>query len=243
VFNRIKLAIFGVAALAAFGFTSSVWAQHGHHGHGHGHHHHGHHGHHHHGHHHHYGHHHHGHHHHHHGHLHHHHGGFGFYISPFVGYGSWPYYSDYGYRRYYDDYGYYGNGYYGNGSAYNGGIVYQPRALTVARPVNVVNVEVRLPDAEAECWLQGVKQGGRGTVRRYQSPELDPNKDYTYTISAAWHDNGRLVTEERRVSVRANSSVVVDFTKPEQSADRPSTSTSTPPPPAEPPPAEPPPTR
>ena len=107
-----------------------------------------------------------------------------------------------------------------NGSVYGGGIVeYQPRALTVARPANGVNVEVRLPDAQAECWLQGVKQGGSGMVRRYQSPELDPTKDYTYTVSAAWQENGQLVTQERQVA-RASEMSPSSWTSPSRSQRR-----------------------
>ncbi len=120
-----------------------------------------------------------------------------------------PYYGGYGYNRYNN--GYYGSSYYGNGYG-----SYSTDAYVVQRPVNVAYVEVRLPTADAEYWLQGIKQGGSGAVRRFASPDIDPARNFVYTVSAAWHENGRLVTSERRVDVRAGTSVVVDFTQPVQ---------------------------
>ena len=206
-----KLAAFCLAA-ALLALSSKSWAQHGHrHGydrhHHHGHHHHGH---------------------------HHHHRGFGFYINPYYygGHGFGPFggyepFGGNGYGGYYDGFGFYGNSYRVN----------EPRSVTVLLPTNIVNLEVRLPDADGECWLGGIKQRGQGTVRRFQTPELEPGKSYTYRVSAAWHKNGQFVTEERRVSVQANSSVVVDFTKPAASTGQPAANGAAPPP-AEPPPAK-----
>jgi uncharacterized protein (TIGR03000 family) len=193
MYNRVKFAIVTGAALAAFGISSPAFAQHGHGGHGHGGHGHGGHGH--------WSHGHSGHY-----HGHHHHGGIGIHFGSSYGYGYSPYYSGYG--------SYYGDSYG----------VYAPRRVYVARPViavptNVASVEIRLPEAQGEYWLQGIKQGGSGTVRSFRSPELIPGKNYFYTVTAAWHDGGRLVTEERRVAVQSNSSVLVDFTQPVAAAD------------------------
>jgi uncharacterized protein (TIGR03000 family) len=196
-----------IAAVALLSLGPNAWAQYGGR---HGYHGHGYHG------------------HHHHGHDHHHGGGgFGFYFNPyyFGGYGYGPHG---GYRHG----GYYDGGFFGNDYRLN-----EPRSVTVLLPTNIVNLEVRLPDAESECWFGGVKQRGQGTVRRFQTPELEPGISYTYTVSAAWHKNGHFVTEERRVSVQANSFVVVDFTKPLALPVKPEAIEEIPPP-AEPPPVK-----
>ncbi len=138
---------------------------------------------------------------------HHHHGGIGIHFGSGYGYGYSPYYSGYG--------SYYGDSYR----------VYATRRVYVERPVfavetNAASVEIRLPEAQGEYWLQGIKQGGSGTVRNFRSPELTPGRTYFYTVTAAWHDGGRLVTEERRVAVQSNSSVLVDFTQPVAAGDR-----------------------
>lgn len=132
--------------------------------------------------------------------------GFGLHLGTSHLYG-WPY--DY---HVYPAYPY---GYYG--SYYSGSYV-QPRvAYSVSRPlVDVASVEVRLPNDQAQVWVQGQKMSGTGAIRRFQSPALDPSKTYAYKISAAWYEGDRLVTQERKVDVQANSPVVVDFTKAEE---------------------------
>jgi uncharacterized protein (TIGR03000 family) len=57
-----------------------------------------------------------------------------------------------------------------------------------------------------------------GTVRQFRSPPLDPAQQYTYTVKAQWHENGKVFEEERQVKVRPNDLAVVDFTQPTQVA-------------------------
>ncbi len=156
--------------------------------------------------------------------------GLGLHLGTGHHYGS-PYYYNV-YPTY--PYRYYG-GYYGDGYI-------QPRGVyTVSRPlVDVASIEVRLPDDQGRVWMQGQKMSSAGATRRFQSPALDPSRTYAYTISAAWYEDGRLVTQERKVDIRANSAVVVDFTRAEEPAsvemtDRASAPADTPPSPAEPP--------
>lgn len=149
----------------------------------------------------------------------------------------YPYtYSYFGYPYLYGYYGYptsyyygYPNYYYGYPSTYftypsdyvNGSTdVYSdapPREYVVSRPVaDVARVEFRLPDPQAVLWVQGKEMTSSGTVRQFRSPPLDPAQQYTYTVKAQWHNNGKLFEEERQVKVQSNALAVVDFTQPTQ---------------------------
>lgn len=48
-------------------------------------------------------------------------------------------------------------------------------------------------------------------VRLFDSPPLDPNETYSYTLKATWMDSGKEVTNEKTVSVRAGQTVKVDL--------------------------------
>jgi uncharacterized protein (TIGR03000 family) len=71
-------------------------------------------------------------------------------------------------------------------------------------------LEVHLPDT-AELWIDGVKSNQSGTMRAFVTPELQAGKQYAYELRATWSDQGRQVTETRRVSFRAGDKVDVDF--------------------------------
>jgi uncharacterized protein (TIGR03000 family) len=142
--------------------------------------------------------------------------GFGFpFLYGLYGYGGYPG-SYYGYPSYYDSYpsDYDVNGdddFYANAPL--------PREYVVNRPVSdVAQVQFRLPDPQATIWVEGQEITSSGTVRQFKSPQLDPSQQYTYTVKAEWNDNGKPVTDERRVKVQANALAVVDFTRPSQAA-------------------------
>jgi uncharacterized protein (TIGR03000 family) len=73
-------------------------------------------------------------------------------------------------------------------------------------------VEVRLPVADAELWIEGKKATRTGEVRQFLSPALQSGQDYFYTVRARWTENGKPLEAERRVLVRAGSTVTVDLT-------------------------------
>ena len=169
-------------------------------------------------------------------------GNFGFNNN--YGYGNYgrPGFNNYGWgnygNRYYGGTGYYsgyGPSYYGNSGYYSGygptygntyvdpGYNYSaPQAdFSAAAPAqpeasspNQARVHVIVPDPDAQVWFEGRKTNSSGTTRDFVTPELEPNSDYHYTITAAMDDNGRVVTKERRVNVRAGADVIVDFTRP-----------------------------
>jgi uncharacterized protein (TIGR03000 family) len=71
---------------------------------------------------------------------------------------------------------------------------------------------VRVSDANAEVWFQDYKTQQRGTVRQYESDNLDPNQTYTFKIRARWMQNGQQIDQTRQVQGRAGQNVMVDFT-------------------------------
>jgi len=93
-----------------------------------------------------------------------------------------------------------------------------PQEYVTSRPVyDVAQVQFRLPEPQATIWVQGQEINSSGTVRQFRSPQLDPSQQYTYNVKAQWNNNGKIVTDERRVKVQANAFAVVDFTHPSQS--------------------------
>ncbi len=138
------------------------------------------------------------------------------------GYYNYPGYY-YGYPSYYSSYpsDYYAS-YPSNYYAYGGpdyGEQLPPQQYVVSRPVaDVARLEVRLPDPQANIWVQGKEISSSGAVRQFQSPQLEPMHRYTYTIKAEWNENGNLTSDERKVSVQADTQSVVDFTKPAPTA-------------------------
>jgi uncharacterized protein (TIGR03000 family) len=83
---------------------------------------------------------------------------------------------------------------------------------TAASDAAVVNV--RVPVANAQIWIQGQKTQQQGTVRHFVSPPLEPNLDYTYQVRAQWQENGQPVTVSKSVPVRAGDRVTVSFRTP-----------------------------
>jgi len=144
--------------------------------------------------------------------------GYGFpnIVGRYSGYYSPGYYDggyDYGYS--YPSYGYdYAPGYYSSGygamPSYSSG----PSASSMpsAQDNSVAHIEVKVPDANADVMFDGQKTRQRGTTRLFTTPPLEQGS-YNYRISAAWNRDGKMVTQDRTVTVRPGASVTVDFTQ------------------------------
>jgi uncharacterized protein (TIGR03000 family) len=100
--------------------------------------------------------------------------------------------------------------YYGPGTMPDAGYSYGARAGAETR--DSVRLNVRLPDPNAEVWVEGKRTEQRGTSREFVSPALNPDKSYTYEVRARWTENGKDVERTKTVPVRANGTVTVDFT-------------------------------
>ena len=82
-----------------------------------------------------------------------------------------------------------------------------------AAGTSAVQITVVVP-ANADVYFDGVPMTQGGTVRTYSSPPLEPGSSYTYSIRARWTANGNPVEQTRKVSLKAGTSVRVDFTAP-----------------------------
>ena len=139
--------------------------------------------------------------------------GFGLYLgSPYYG-------SGYGY----------GSPYYGNSYRYEPSYNYvqptspsyyfSPPATTEAPEAapsnpNIAAMQVRVP-ANAEIWFDGDRTSQSGAVRHFESPALQPDKTFTYTIRARWTDGaGKVVDRTKQIKVQAGARVGVDFNNP-----------------------------
>jgi uncharacterized protein (TIGR03000 family) len=63
-------------------------------------------------------------------------------------------------------------------------------------------ITVRVP-ANAEVWMQGKKMSETGTERRFTLPALDPQATYDYDVRVTWSDNGRKVSDDHHLKIRA----------------------------------------
>jgi uncharacterized protein (TIGR03000 family) len=87
---------------------------------------------------------------------------------------------------------------------------YSYGAYAPPAPGRTARVRLIVP-SDARVWFGDAATRQTGLVRDFESPELAPGRDYSYDVEARWVEDGRVVTRTRRVDVRANSSVTVDF--------------------------------
>lgn len=130
-------------------------------------------------------------------------------------YSSNGYYGGRGYSPYYQSYG---NAYQIAPSYYYATPSYysapQVRDSYYTVPVAVqqsAHVTVLLPAADAEVWFQNRATTQQGMQRSFESPPLEPNQTFTYTVKARWIDGGQTVNRERQVNVQAGQSITVSF--------------------------------
>lgn len=72
-----------------------------------------------------------------------------------------------------------------------------------------MRVCVKVPDAGAEVWLEGIAMAGSGTERWFESPALVPGADYVYSVTAKWGGNQ---IETKRVTGQAGGDAIAEFT-------------------------------
>jgi uncharacterized protein (TIGR03000 family) len=99
----------------------------------------------------------------------------------------------------------------GSSSSSGGDSYYSYGAAPRTGGANTAQVHVRLPDPNAEVWIEGKRTEQRGEQREFVSPALDPDTNYTYEVRARWTENGRAIDRTKTVPVRANGVATVDF--------------------------------
>lgn len=122
----------------------------------------------------------------------------------------------YGYPGYYSARPYYSDGYYADG-----GYSYPPReysdgyhAQAPAQDQNAAEVEVRVPDPNAEVLFNGHRTNETGPRRIFRTAPLEPGYTYSYDVSASWRENGRMVTQQQSIQLQPGGRAVADFTRP-----------------------------
>ncbi len=75
-------------------------------------------------------------------------------------------------------------------------------------------IDVFLPTANAEVFLNGQKMRGTGPTRRFTTPVLPLSKEYRYWVTASYPANGEMVYKYRKVDVGGGEYAVADFTRP-----------------------------
>jgi uncharacterized protein (TIGR03000 family) len=87
--------------------------------------------------------------------------------------------------------------------------------LPVPKPVPdkpaPLEVEVRLPRADARLFIDGTEAKSTGAVREFSTPPLTSAEPYLYELRAEWTIDGRTTTHTKRVAGRAGDKVVVEF--------------------------------
>jgi uncharacterized protein (TIGR03000 family) len=87
------------------------------------------------------------------------------------------------------------------------------------RNLKPARVTVVLPRT-GRLWVNDLPVHAAGT-QTFDTPELEPEKVYVYTMKVEQVKFGQRVTETRRVEVRAGQAVKVDFTQPASEAPKP----------------------
>jgi len=90
----------------------------------------------------------------------------------------------------------------------------QPPAVeeeSTADLANRARLQVDVP-ANAQVWVSGERTAQTGAVRTFLSPQLTLGKTYLYTVRARWISDSGMRDETRKVYVRPNETVEVDFT-------------------------------
>jgi uncharacterized protein (TIGR03000 family) len=96
-------------------------------------------------------------------------------------------------------------------------MVTPPAVLPPPAPVldkaAALEIEVRLPRADARLYIDGTERKGSGTVRHFRTPESATVRAYGYDLRAEWTVDGLTTTHAKRVLGRAGEKVVIDFTR------------------------------
>jgi len=87
-----------------------------------------------------------------------------------------------------------------------------PAATAEGQPC--LRVVVRVPDPNAEVWIDNKATVQRGSERLFESPPLVPGQSFRYELVAKWVVNGQEKAESRSVTGEPGQTVAVDFRLP-----------------------------
>ncbi len=84
---------------------------------------------------------------------------------------------------------------------------YQPPTEGVERAM----IRILVPVPDARIWFDGTATERQGVERAFVSPALEGGADHTYSVRASWTQDGREVTREAEVKVRAGHQTRLSF--------------------------------
>jgi uncharacterized protein (TIGR03000 family) len=67
---------------------------------------------------------------------------------------------------------------------------------------------------DAEVSIQGAKSRQIGSTRLFVSPPLNQGENYQYAIHVSWMTNGKQVTQDRTIPIRAGDRLSIVFREP-----------------------------
>lgn len=74
-------------------------------------------------------------------------------------------------------------------------------------------IELTVP-ADAQVWFNGQATTQTGTTRRFVTPPLNPEGDYSYEVKVRWNKDGEPVEETKQISVIAGGLRSFNFMRP-----------------------------
>jgi uncharacterized protein (TIGR03000 family) len=90
------------------------------------------------------------------------------------------------------------------------------RQLDPAENPTIAVVTMRLPISTAEVFFDDHRVTGSGELRRFVSPPLNKDKTYSYDVTVRWIQDGRWVSQTRRVPIKPGERKTLDFGRPRQ---------------------------
>lgn len=85
-----------------------------------------------------------------------------------------------------------------------------PATKPASFPPAPAKLTIKLP-AEAKLFVDGVEAPLTSAERTFNTPTLEPGKDYVYTLKAEVAREGRTLSETKRVNFQAGKEVTVEF--------------------------------
>jgi uncharacterized protein (TIGR03000 family) len=66
---------------------------------------------------------------------------------------------------------------------------------------NAATIVAHVPE-NAAIWIQDELTSAKGSLREFVSPPLEANKLYVYSVRVGWIENGKVVSQSNKVSVK-----------------------------------------
>lgn len=75
-------------------------------------------------------------------------------------------------------------------------------------------LKITVPQEDAELQIEGKPTKPTGTVREFETPEIDAGKAYEYTFSVVWRPNNyTTLTRTKNIEFKGGDDIIVDLTK------------------------------